>query len=295
MTTTYDKKSIADYTLNFATPKEEPKFSLDTFKELFGGVTSDGIDDPNFKKAVEFLIKAIPSPVEKPDVVEDDIERVNSGPPNEFNNDNGSSEEEGEVEGDGEQDDKEVEGEDINPGAIAAAIAASKSSDKDGTDDKNTATKIKVADVPTKTALVKNPLDKEKEKEKDKNKGRGDGKPQENTENAPAQTTEIDSGDTVTYITPQRLVYIYNKRTRTIYEYEESLENKEDNLREVRLEGENTFQIKIGDMFETINESNIKEYYKFVTENNEITKYFFRDMLNASTAVLKDIKKLFPN
>jgi len=283
MTTTYDKKSIADYTLNFATPKEEPKFSLDTFKELFGGVTSDGIDDPNFKKAVEFLVRAISSPTEESVVVKDEIEPVRGRVDG---NGSSSENEREEEEGDGEQEEQE---EDINPGAIAAAIAASKSSDKDGNGDKKTATeiKVKVVDkVPGEGATV---VKKNIEAQED-GKGTGKGQPPETAANAPAPTTEIDSGDTVTYITPQRLVYIYNKRTGTIYEYEESLENKEDNLREVKLEGENTFQIKIGDKFETINENNIKEHYKFVTENNEITKYFFRDMLSASTAVLKYIK-----
>lgn len=103
----------------------------------------------------------------------------------------------------------------------------------------------------------------------------------------------IEGGDTVTYITPQSVIYIYNKNSGTTYEYEESLENKEDNLREVKLDGENTFQVKMGDIFETISDANIKEYYKFITKNKDITKYFFRDMLYASTAVLKDIKESF--
>ena len=188
--------------------------------------------------------------------------------------------------------------------AVAAAIAASKSSDMNENDDKKTPTETQVAVAKEPVvngkdaAVAADPIDDNKDKEKKNGDGDGQEEGQEegqDTATVPAPPTKIDGGDTVTYITPQKLVYIYNKDTRKIYEYEESLENKEDNLREVKLKdgSESTFQIKIGDVFETITDTNVKDHYKFITKNVEITDYFFRDMLYASTAVLIDIKNLF--
>jgi hypothetical protein len=325
MTTTYDKKTIADYTLNFTTPKAESKFSLDEFKKIFGDISNThDITDPNFKKAIDFLIDTIQqskppievkydnqyvrrsfdSTEEKQEYPKPDVAAAIAASKSSDKNENALVNEEQrdrqeyptqvavtaaiaaanlENVEEEEEDEEEEEEKDPTQVAVTAAIAASKSSYKDGNVN-NQGTTISNNTVPV--------VNGQKERQE---KIQGDDKNTENTANAPEPPTKIDGGETVTYITPQKLVYIYNKHTGTIYEYEESLENKEDNLREVKLEGENTFQIKIGDKFETINENNVEEHYKFVTENNEITKIFLRDMLNASTAVLKDIKNLFSN
>lgn len=308
MTTTYDKKSIADYTLNFATSKAESKFSLDGFKRLFGGISNtDDITDPNFKKAIEYLVNAIPqseTPIEVSDDVNNKIELAK--PQNQvFNNDdeNNSS-----VEEDEEQEQEQEQESKIKPvtddsGAVAAAIAVSNSSDRNGNDNiqekpipQNQVAVVKGPDVNVKvTAVDPNPLDVNNKKKKVDEEGDGQ-EDRQDAANTPEPPTKIDGGETVTYITPQKLVYIYNKKTGKTYEYEESLENKEDNLREVKLEenSENKFQVNIGDdKFETISESNIQDHYKFITKSNDITKYFYRDMLYSTAAVLKDIKESF--
>lgn len=97
------------------------------------------------------------------------------------------------------------------------------------------------------------------------------------------------SSDSITYVTPQGIVYIHNKSDPSkVYEYQGSLEDKKSSLREVKL-NEND-EIKINGV--KLDFNNFKDLYPFITAFEEIETEpttFFNNMLAASKWVLRDI------
>jgi len=99
--------------------------------------------------------------------------------------------------------------------------------------------------------------------------------------------TKIDSGDKVTYVTSENIIYIYDKLLKTTNEYQKSINNLEK-MRKVRIEN-GVLQIMFDGKFESVTEPDLDKYYEHVKKPAERTKTFFRDMMEASLAVLNDI------
>ena len=108
----------------------------------------------------------------------------------------------------------------------------------------------------------------------------------------------VSSGDSMTYITPQGLVYIYDKLANTIYEYEGSSVGNEK-MREVKLSDNDdaNMEVKKGEKFIKVTSSNFKELYPIINESDgddesedNKSSRFFENMKASSIGVLKSIK-----
>ena len=98
------------------------------------------------------------------------------------------------------------------------------------------------------------------------------------------------SSDSITYVTPQAVVYVHNKNNPNIIEYQGSLENEENSLREVKLNEKDEIEIN----GTSLKYDNFKDLYPFITTFEEFQTdptQFFNDMYAASKWVLKDIAK----
>jgi len=104
--------------------------------------------------------------------------------------------------------------------------------------------------------------------------------------------TKIDSGDKVTYVTSENIIYIYDKILNTTNEYQKSINNLEK-MRKVRIEN-GVLQIMFDGKFESVTEPDLDKYYEHVKKPEERTKTFFKDMMDASLAVLNDIGGVIP-
>jgi len=106
----------------------------------------------------------------------------------------------------------------------------------------------------------------------------------------------INSSDSITIITEQKLVYIYDKSKNKVFEYATTIDNK-PNMREVQLSAsEKSIQIldKDGTTFNEITKNNYKEYYypKDAEEEGIDNDVDFGEMQKASVAVLKIFKEM---
>ena len=184
---------------------------------------------------------------------------------------------------------------DITP-AIAAAVAASMPTEKNSTIASAVATAVAAvasSQEPQKKEETKTPTPPPPQKieEKIKNEIK---KTIEIITSVPESTgTEptVFSSDSITYVTPQGVVYIYNKKSKKIYEYEGSIETKR--LREVRLVDNSIIEIKQGDNWEKLSYGNFKKLYPVINDDEEEkSEQFFFKMRTASVKVLKDIQSI---
>ena len=107
--------------------------------------------------------------------------------------------------------------------------------------------------------------------------------------------TSINSSDSITVITEQKLVYIYDKSKKKVFEYATTINNK-PNMREVKLsDSKKSIQILDKDnKFKEITKNNYKEYYPTDTDTEDSIdqNVDFDEMQKASVAVLKIFKEM---
>jgi hypothetical protein len=159
--------------------------------------------------------------------------------------------------------------------AVAAAVAANqKKEKKDETEEK------KKDETEEKK---KNDTEEEKKNDTEEEK-------KNETEKPDTSSFLIHSSNSVTTITPQGIVYIYNKSKNKVFEYEGNIENR-TNMREVKLsESGNSIMVFNENEFTEITKNNYKEYYQ--SKEDEDEDIDFNKMQAASVAVLKMFKSL---
>ena len=210
-----------------------------------------------------------------------------------INNCKSSEEEESQHSGESSEEDEEShseeeeegdDGDDDKPqsdsGAVAAAIAAA-ISNKPPSDSGAVAAAIAAS-------ISKKPEEKPKTETKEPEK------PKIKTEETKGTEPKAISGDSVTYVTPQSVVYIFDKLNKTILEYQRSLENKK--LREVRLAPDDNanMEVKQGDNWIKLSSANFKELYPIINDEDDEdeTPPDFIKTKTASIKALKDIKDI---
>jgi hypothetical protein len=114
----------------------------------------------------------------------------------------------------------------------------------------------------------------------------------ESYEKEPVKTI---SNDSITYVTPQGVVYIYYTNDPSkVYEYQQSIENQKNSFREVKLNEDGNIKVYQKEKSEWVELifNNFKDLYKSITysEENKLNK-FFNNMVKASKWVLLDIAK----
>ena len=76
---------------------------------------------------------------------------------------------------------------------------------------------------------------------------------------------KIQSGNSVTFVTPDGIVYVYDNGK--VMEYEGSLDNIE-NIREIKLE-QNDIQIQKNGNFELLTRENFKDFYPITSSDSD--------------------------
>ena len=111
--------------------------------------------------------------------------------------------------------------------------------------------------------------------------------PEEPKKPEPVKATSYDS---VTYVTPQGVVYIHNKNDpESIHEYEGKLED--NTLRQAKLT-DDKIQVYHNGNWTTLDSNNFKDLYPITHESNEEqSSHFYNDMVAASKWVFRDIAK----
>jgi hypothetical protein len=197
--------------------------------------------------------------------------------------------------------------------AVAAAVAANqKKEKKDETEEEQ---KVKTDDkilqskgdfFAVAAAVAANQKKEKKDETEEKKKDETEEKKKNDTEEEKKNDTEeekknetekpdtssflIHSSNSVTTITPQGIVYIYNKSKNKVFEYEGNIENR-TNMREVKLsESGNSIMVFNENEFTEITKNNYKEYYQ--SKEDEDEDIDFNKMQAASVAVLKMFKSL---
>ena len=106
---------------------------------------------------------------------------------------------------------------------------------------------------------------------------------QRDDQNAPVKTL---SDGSITYITSQGLVYIYDKKTKKIKEYEGSINDEDNKLRDIELTDDN--KIKINNT--TLTPENFSELYP-ITNATEQTPTFYNNIFESVKKIMQNLRE----
>jgi hypothetical protein len=102
---------------------------------------------------------------------------------------------------------------------------------------------------------------------------------------------KIYSYDTVSYVISPGIVYIFNKTTMDVYEYEVSFEDKKTRLVKLNEDDKENYMVDSSGEYVQVSYENFKELYPIIN-SPKISESVFNGIKRATVNILKDIEKI---